>query len=33
MQTKGDKLLLLVDEKGLKEWREYVEKNKLAEKV
>jgi hypothetical protein len=33
MQGKGNKLLFLVDEKGLKDWREYVEKNKLGEKV
>lgn len=33
MQGKGNKLLFLVEEKGLRDWREYVEKNKLVEKV
>ena len=30
---KGNKLLLLVDEKNLREYREFLEKNKFLEKV
>ena len=33
MQGKGNKLLLLVDDKVLREWREYLEKHKFTEKV
>jgi hypothetical protein len=33
IQSKGSKVLFLVEERGLKEWREFVEKNKVGDKV
>lgn len=33
IQTKGSKVLFLVEERGLKEWREFVEKSKVSDKV